>query len=275
METTFGPQKLLDSENRWETRLGAFFPQEGRVVFHGKDLLRDFDGFSWMALLLYGITGRTFSDKQLRLLEKTWTLCASYPDPRIWNNRIAALAGTARSTAGLALGAANAVSEATLYGQRPNIRSIDFFLRAQKQLDQGAELESVVAGELDKHKRLFGYGRPLAGKDERIAPILRAASEADCAEGPHVKLAFAVEQILLRRGGHLHMNIAGLLAALAADLGFSPTEYHRFMALRFSAGMAACFADASEKPAGTLFPMRCQRLVYDGCAQRGRPWPKA
>lgn len=274
METSFGPQPLLDSENRWETRIGAFFPQEGRVVFRGKDLFRDLENLSWMALLLYGITGRTFSDKQLGLFEKTWTLCASYPDPRIWNNRVAALAGTARSTAALALGAGNAVSEATLYGQRPNIRSIDFFLRAQRKIEnEGAGVEDVVALELDKYRRIYGYGRPIAGKDERLAPILRAAEEAGLADGAHVRLAFAVEEILLRRASHLHMNIAALLAALAADQGFSAAEYHRFMVLRFSAGMSACYVDAMDKPEGTLFPIRCDRIAYSGNQERGRRWP--
>ena len=37
----------------------------------------------------------------------------SYPDARIWNNRVAALAGSARSTGNLGVSAALAVSEAS------------------------------------------------------------------------------------------------------------------------------------------------------------------
>lgn len=266
-----GPQPLFKHEDNWQTAIGAFLPGEGRIVFRGKDLFHDLKGLSWMALLLYGITGRTFSERQLWLFERTWTLCASYPDPRIWNNRVAALAGTARSTTALALGAANAVSEATLYGQRPNIRTIDFFLRTQQRLQEGVLLEDAVAQELQKHKRIYGYGRPLVDTDERIAPIMAIAKELGLADGPYLKLAFAVEKILLRHKSNLHMNIAGLLAALAADQGLSPREYYRFMVLRFSAGMMACHVDTMNQPEGTLFPLRCDRLAYSGPQQR-RTW---
>lgn len=272
MTTIPGPQALFEREDNWRTAMGAFLPGEGRIVFRGKDLFRDLNNFSWMALLLYGITGRTFSDNQLQLFERSWTLCASYPDPRIWNNRIAALAGTARSTTALALGAANAISEATHYGQRPNIRSIDFFLRTQKRLDdEGICLNDAVALELQKHKRIYGYGRPVVNTDERIGPIMEIAKTLGLADGPYVKLAFAVEQILLQHKSKLHMNIAGLLAALAADQGLSPREYYRFMVLRFSAGMMACYIDAMNQPEGALFPLRCDRLAYSGTQPR-RIW---
>lgn len=263
-----GPQQLLESEDNWVTGLGAFLPKEGRVVFCGKDLFQGFKDHSWMALLLHAITGRDFSENQLRYFEGTWTLCASYPDPRLWNNRVAALAGTARSTAGLAMGAANAVSEATLYGQRPNIRAIDFFLRTQKQLNEGADLEQWVKRELDKYKRIYGYGRPLVEKDERLGPILQLAEKLNLCGGPHLKLAFAVEKILLQHQSHLHMNIAALLAALAADQDLNQREYYRFMILRFSVGMTACHIDAMNHTEGTLFPLRCERIAYQGAARR-------
>ena len=126
-----GPQTLLDAENNWETDLGAWFPGE-RVVFRGKDLFQELGNSSWMGLLLFGITGREFNEKQIRLFEGIWTICSSYPDPRIWNNRVAALTGTVRSTSTLAVSAGNAVSEALIYGRRPVTYSIDFMFRAKK-----------------------------------------------------------------------------------------------------------------------------------------------
>jgi hypothetical protein len=262
-----GPQSLLDHEQYWVTDMGAWFPGE-RVVFRGKDLFHELGESSWMGLLLYGITGRRFDAQQLRLFEGIWTLCASYPDPRLWNNRIAALAGTARSTAALAVSAANAVSEASLYGRRPDIRAIDFLLRTQSELEAGADLETLVREELARHRGILGYGRPLVRRDERIQPVMALAEKLGYADGVHVRLAFAVEQVLLQGRWRLQMNIAATLAGLAADQGLSRTEYYQFMVLSFSAGMFPCYADALDKVEGAFFPLRCERIDYGGSQRR-------
>jgi citrate synthase len=267
-----GPEQLFESEDHWVTSMGAWFPGE-RVVFRGQDLFHDLRDLSWIALLLYGITGWIPDERQIRLFNGFWALCTSYPEPRLWNNRVAALAGTTRSTASLAIGAANAVSEASIYGRRPGMRAIDFLLRTKEQLDKGQDLSELVRAELKKYKRIFGYGRPIIGQDERIEPLMALAKELGFAEGPYVKLAFAVEQILLRDRGHLHMNIAVLLAALAADQGLSRREYYHFMVLCFSAGMFPCYLDAMNKLEGTFFPLRCDRVAYAG--KPHRIWGKA
>jgi citrate synthase len=267
-----GPEQLLESEDHWVTTMGAWFPGE-RVVFRGQDLFHDLKDLSWMALLLYGITGRIPSGRQIRLFEGIWTICTSYPDPRLWNNRIVALAGTTRSTAALAIGAANAVSEASIYGRRPDIRAIDFLLRTQEQLDRGADLKELIRAEIKKYKGIFGYGRPITHKDERIGPLLVLAKELGFSEGPYVKLAFAVEEILLRDRWRLHMNIAAVAAALAADQSLSRREYYHYLVLSFSAGMFACHLDAMNKPEGAFFPLRCDRVAYAG--KPHRIWGKA
>jgi citrate synthase len=265
--TMRGPEQLFDSEDRWVTSMGAWFPGE-RVVFRGQDLFHDLKDLSWMALLIYGITGRVQDEKQVRLFNGIWTLCTSYPEPRLWNNRVAALAGTTRSTATLAISAANAVSEASIYGRRPDIRAIDFLLRTQEQLDRGADLEELIRAEIKKYKGIFGYGRPITPKDERIGPLMALAKELGFSEGSYLKLAFAVEEILLRGRWRLHMNIAAVAAALAADQGLSRREYYHYLVLSFSAGMFACHLDAMNKPEGTFFPLRCDRVAYAGKSRR-------
>jgi len=247
--------------------MGAWFPGE-RVVFRGKDLFRELRDVNWMTLLLYGITGRMLDEKQVRLFEGFWRICTSYPDPRLWNNRIAALAGTARSTAALAIGAATAVSEASIYGRRPDIRAIDFLFRAQQQLDRGTDLEELVSLEMRQYRGIAGYGRPIIRDDERIGPLMALAEELGFSAGPYVKLAFAVEKALLRGRWRLHMNVLALGAALAADQGLSRQEFYQFLVLCFSAGMFPCYADALSKPEGSFFPLRCERLKYRGIARR-------
>lgn len=265
-----GPELLLEHEDNWTTAMGACFPGTDRVAYRDKDLLQDMARMPWMAVLLYGITGREFTAQELRLFEGIWTICTSYPDPRLWNNRVAALAGTARSTAATAIGAANAVSEATLYGRRPDIKSIDLLLRARQWLGEGHDLDRFIRQELAQRRVLPGYGRPITQRDERIQPMLGLAEELGLGGGEHVKLAFAIEEHLLKGRWRLHMNIAALLAGLMADLSFTPTEYYHFMVLSFSAGMLPCYVDALNQPAGTLFPLRCARINY--CGQPSRQW---
>ncbi|MBK8163900.1 MAG: hypothetical protein IPK65_12450, partial [Gammaproteobacteria bacterium] len=146
-----GPKDLLANEDNWHTRMGLVFPGE-RVVFRGKDLFRDPKDMRWMELLLFGITGRTFSDKQMRLFEGIWVLSTSYPDPRIWNNRIVALGGTSRSTAVLSVGGALSASEAIIYGFKPIIGAYDFIIRAREIIMLNESLESFVISEVKQHR---------------------------------------------------------------------------------------------------------------------------
>lgn len=260
-----GPKRLLENEDCWTTSMGACFPKEARVMLRGKELFTELNDLSWVGLLFYGITGRIPNDKQVRMIEGIWRICNSYPDPRIWNNRIAALAGTTRSTGALAIGAATAVTEASIYGHRPTMRALEFLYRIQKGLDQGDKLTDLVMFEKKRYKIIPGYGRPvIQGKDERIEPLLELAKSLGFGNGKYVDLAFEIERILLNSHWQLHMNIAALQAALAAEQGFSCREYYLFRTIGYSVGMIPCYSDAATKPEGTFFPMRCDSISYTG-----------
>ena len=88
--------KLEKFEDNWRTSIGGWSP-DGEAVLRGKDIFTELNGKPWMEYLLYAVTGRE-SPKIARLIEAIWVICTSFPDPRIWNNRVSALAGTARST---------------------------------------------------------------------------------------------------------------------------------------------------------------------------------
>jgi citrate synthase len=99
------------------------------------------------------------------------------------------------------------------------------------------------------------------------------AKELGFSEGPYVKLAFAIEKVLLQSRWRLHVNIAAIAAALAADQGLSRQEYYLIAILCFSAGMFPCYLDTMNKPEGAFFPLRCDRVTYVGKSQR--IWGKA
>ena len=148
------------------------------------------------------------------------------------------------------------------------MRVVDCLLRAQTALGQGLALAAWLQQERDRYRIINGYGRPVADKDERVAPLLREAKAVGLDQGAYVRLAIEIEALLQRDKPHLRLNIAGLYGALAADFGFSAREFGLFMQSCFMTGMPPCFLDASNKPEGSLFPLRCERIAYTGPKRR-------
>lgn len=266
-----GPALLDSVAGRLTTAVGAAFPGE-RAVFRGEDIHQSLAAMSWIGMLAFGITGRKLPVVHLQLLESIWVF-TSYPDARIWNNRIAGLAGTARSSGNLGISGALAVSEAFIYGRQNEFQAIDFFLRTVNARAAGVTLQHCIDEEMAHHGRIAGYGRPLANADERIAPTMQLARELGLADGPHVALAFELEQHLSASGKPLRMNYGALVSAFGADLGFTPREYYHFLYPSFLAGMLPCYIEATDKPQGTLFPTDCSAIHYQG--EPPREWRKS
>lgn len=258
---------MLEFEDNWHTDKGLAFAGE-RVVFRGMDLFSELLDVRWMALFLLGITGRRFTDTQIALFESLWALSTSYPDPRIWNNRVAALAGTSRSTGALGLSGAMAVSEAQIYGFQPIIRAYDFIVKANRIRLRGEDISGLVLQELKQNRTIAGYARPRINADERIVPLGQRADDLGFGQGEHLKTAREIERILIEERYRFRMNVAAMAAALAADQGLSRREYYQFVLPCFFAGMAPCFIDAEEKPAGAFMPLRCDRIDYVGPGRR-------
>lgn len=263
-----GPELLAAHAGALRTRVGACWPGS-RAVFRGHDLHQDLYESDWIELYLFGVTGRRFTAQQVKLLHGIWVI-TSYPDARLWNNRVAALAGSARSSPILGLAAALGVSEARIYGGGPGLRAIDFFLRARKAVLDGQALRAFVVTELES-RYIYGYGRPIDSHDERLPWLAGLAQAQGFNTGPHFLLAHEVEQILAELGKpQLRMNYAAMTAALGADLGLTPREFQIFRLPLFLAGMPPCLVEAADKPQGALFPTPCDAIAYEGVDQR--PW---
>jgi len=260
-----GPKLLMEHAGRLKTRMGACFPGS-HAVFRGHDLHAELKDMDWVELYLFGITGRRFTPQQIELFHAIWVY-TSYPDARLWNNRVAALAGSARSSASLGITAALAVSEATTYGGQAGTRAIAFLIRARKAIEQGTDMEALVLTEA-RERRIYGYGRPINATDERIPWMMALVRRLGLDQGPHLKLAFEIERILVPRNPQLKMNYAALHAALVADMGLSVREYQLLRIPTFLAGMPPCFIEAAEKPEGTLLPIRCDSIAYEGVEKR-------
>lgn len=262
-----GPAFLQQHSGVLRTQAGAAFPGS-HAVFRGKNLHRDLQQLEWVALYAYGITGRQPTPEQTELLQALW-VSTSYPDARLWNNRVAALAATARSSANLGVIAGMAVSEATVYGGNAGLRAMRFLQATLARVQAGEALEDIVWAE-QAQRRIYGYGRPISSIDERLPVVLPIAERLGYGHGPHLALARRIETILLSRYPNLRMNFAAPHAALMADMGFSLREYQLLRVPAFLAGMGPCVMEAAEKPEGALFPTSCAGVAYAGPA--ARPW---
>lgn len=261
-----GPELLKHFENNWETEMGAWFPGE-RVVFRGKDLLNDLGDSSWLELLCFGMSGKFLENEKLEFLNAAYVLCSSFPDPRLWNNRIASLAGTTRSTGCLAIAAATAVSEASIYGRRADIRACDFIARGNSRHKKGESIESIVNHELKNFRGIPGFGRPLTSEDERIAPLLAKAESLGLAGGENLGFVNEVQAYLKENRKRLSMNVAGVVSAIMSDMGLTPREHYLVCILAFSAGFFPCFVDTEKKEEGAFFPLSVSRINYEGVGQ--------
>jgi len=268
---TNGPNLLQENVGVLKSRMGTFYPGS-HVIFRGHDLHTDLKDMDWVELYVFGITGRRFTKEQLRLMHSIWTY-TSYPDVRLWNNRVAALAGSSRSTGNLGVAAALAVSEASIYGRGIDMRAIDFLIRTRRQMDEGGDLAECIRQELESQRSIAGYGRPLINGDERNQHMLALARELGLDQGAYLHLAFAIEEALLAGRWRMKMNYGALVAALGADIGLTPREYYLFMFPAFLAGMTPCFIEAADRTEGTLYPVSCTDILYEGQPQR--TWRRA
>lgn len=253
------------AEDKVKTSMGRSFLSE-RVVFRGKDLHFELGDKSWVELYSYGITGKIFSEEQVKLLNFIW-VSTSYPDKSIWPNHITALAGSARTSPHLAMAAGVASCDASIFGGKPFKVALDFFVRLKKHVDSGLELATFVKTEIELHGVIFGYGRPLASTDERVPHLIHFVKKLGLDNLAHFELALSVAN-LLKEEKQINMNVAALYAALGADLGFTAKQFHIFMTLCFVAGMPPCYIDANNGVEGTFLPVRCDRVNYTGKPKR-------
>ena len=262
-----GHEVLLEYEGRFQSKIGGSIPGE-RAVFRGRDVFEDFKNWSWLKMLFFCVAGREPSDEAEKFLNGLYCMCFNYADPRIWNNRVAALAATTSSTAQLAVCSASAVSEAVIYGGPPVSQALEFLLDAKNKFDKGESIEKIIRSELEKNGVVFGFGRPVNKKDERIKPALSLLKELDLFDRPYVQFAAKIQDELINSKNNIGFNIGGVMAAFCADEEITSTELYQLMVVCFYVGQLACYIESDSKPVGSFFPLRCNKISYEGADNR-------
>lgn len=264
--------KLADYENNWVTSMGDFFSNPSDPLLRGRHELEDFESFSYTQFLLFALTGKNFTNEQLEFVTNCWKYSGIYAEPRLWNNRIAAICGTVRTTGALAITAGNCISESLYFGFKPMYRCAVALVYIGKMVQSGVSVEDAVADYISKYGKIGGYGRPLGLKgDERIEPLIRFTKKCNLADQFYFKLCFDIDQVLWQKK-KLKMNVSPVLVSSLLDIGLTAHQvYLLLVPITFISGLEACYIDALNKSEGTFFPMRCASIAYEGPNKRKLP----
>jgi citrate synthase len=233
----------------------------------GYDMMNDLVGTaSYMQVVVLNATGRLPSKALADWIEAVH-ICLSWPDPRIWCNRIGALAGSSR-TSGVAASCLGVLAaESTSYGIKPLINGVEFIEHAYTQ---GTPVDDFITAETKKHggkPNLMGYARPIAKGDERIPAMEKVTKKLGFSVGEHLSLAYKIERILHDRYDE-SMNINGYVSAFLADQNFSAIEVYRIFSAVVLSGVTACYADTADRLEGSFAPLKTSDVIYKGASLR-------
>lgn len=127
-----------------------------------------------------------------------------------------------------------------------------------------AEATRVVADAKRRGTRVPGYGIPLHASDPRSPAVLRVARENGCF-GVYCRFATALEQAIAEaRGGRgIPLNIDGVSACVALDLGFDWRATRMFLLTPRSVSMGAHFLEEQAQDT-TWRHIRAEQIDYTG-----------
>lgn len=234
------------------------------------DMMKDLVGkVSYMQVIVLNATGRLPSKALADWIEAVH-ICLSWPDPRIWCNRIGALAGSSRATciAGSNLGVL--ASESTSYGTKTLIGGVEFIQDVFKHVSQGITVEDFIDEEVKKYAGkpyLMGYVRPIAKGDERIPAMEAVTKKLGFDVGEHLSLAYQVEKVVNEKFDET-MNINGYMSAFLSDQGYSAQEVYRMFSSFVVSGVTACYTDTADRIEGGFSPLKTSDISYKGAAFR-------
>ncbi|MBS0446898.1 MAG: citryl-CoA lyase [Proteobacteria bacterium] len=137
----------------------------------------------------------------------------------------------------------------------------------------GRETDAQAADAIVRHffglgRKVPGYGHALHPEGDPRVPRLYRIADANGVTGEHSRLAFAVEEALLRaKGRRLPMNQDGALGALGLDMGL---DWRLLRALAFmprSAGLAVHALEEMTRESGWRH-VPDEEITYDGPPRR-------
>lgn len=269
-----------DKTGYWDSRRGKVFSSIGGwrvgegVYSHGFDLVGDHVAGkrSFIELHMLNHTGRMPKRAVADWCEMIY-IGLSWPDARIWCNQIAAMAGETQTSVGVATAASIAAADSRLYGGSTIVGGCDWLNHVKSEQILGHSIKDIVDAEVKRSRgvvHIKGFARPIANGDERVKQLRRYARDLGFEVGEYERIAFEVEDYLRSAYGEC-MNMNGYVAAFLSDQGYTGQEMFNMSCAAVFSGSSACFVDAEKRPYGSLMPLRCDDIDYQGKAKRAVP----
>jgi citrate synthase len=224
---------------------------------------------SYFQIMVLNATGRLVERRLADWIEAIYG-CLSWPDSRIWCNQVGALSGASRTTAVAGTVVGTLTADSRIYGMHTILEGTEFITSCMEKSKNGQTVKEIINSFIKKNRgrvTMMGYMRPIAKGDERIEAMEKITKNLGFKEGPHLKLAYEIEQELQDRFNE-GMNINGYVAAFLSDQNFSGEEMYQLFATTVMSGVTACFLEQKNKEPDSFLPLRCDDIKYTGPAKR-------
>ncbi len=258
--------------NKITSKKGGWLIGDG-IFCHGYDMMNELVGkTSYMQVIILNATGR-LPERQVADWFEAVHICLSWPDSRIWCNHIGALGGTMHASTVASTTAGTLATDSRSYGIKPLKEGVSFIQMAMSLFNDGVSVKDIVTNECAKHGGkpfIMGYARPIAKGDERVSAMERVAESLGFSVGPHLRLAYEIENVMMERFNE-GMNINGYMSAFLSDQDYIAEEVYRICSVLVNSGVTACYIDMRDRPAGTFLPLRCDDISYEGKPHRNLP----
>ena len=258
----------MTQKKAWRTAISRFDDASVEIAgYKHEDLIRKLD-FTSMLFVLF--QQRIPSDAEVRVLNAMMV--------SVIDHSIVASSAVTRivSASGVPLQASVAAGILTIgdihggAGQELSRRLEEWVSQAKHDgVPLREKATQVVRPVREAGERVEGYGHPLHPKgDARVDAVIEVARGVDLV-GPHLQLALHISQAVESASGKaLPLNIDGVVAALASDLGFNWRLGRAFIFIPRAAGLAAHAMEEATRERGWRKVASTEDIEYDGPASR-------
>lgn len=175
---------------------------------------------SFFHVMVYAITGVALSPSDAAMLDEIG-VANIVADQRVWPLAVARRVAGHGGDQCAAVVAGGALMGSPIVGSTAGAGAARFLRGVERAVNEGAALGDVLDAMLERRETLIGFGRPVVGPDERVAPVRASMRRHGRDDGPQVRLLLAIEAHLRARKG-LRSNVGAWIAAVMGDLGFTP-----------------------------------------------------
>lgn len=264
---------------KWDQYRGQIYSRKGGwevgkgITTHGYSLLDEIHGKCTMfQVMIMNVTGK-LPEKRLADFVEGVYICSSWPDPRIWCNKIGVFSALTGASSTSAIAAGGLAGNSKIYGPGSGISIGPFMdLAYQHIVVEGELVNEFVERHAYKNGQLHapGFARPLAKGDERVPAMRSLATKLGFGIGPYTKMANDIEDYLNNKAGE-GLNLSGYFTAFMKDQGFSIEEIMGISAFAVTGGVYAAYFEYIDQPPHSFLPLRVDDIEYTGPAPREVP----